>query len=175
MTPFSLRFVTLLGITSGFLWGTPSLITPPTAQAQPAYGSYIGVGLGVGQQNEQNDGLDVAGLVAGRYKFLEVPLSLRSQFFLDSNSIAFVPTISYDIPITWQLEPYLGAGVAFTTNDSIVGDKTSFVIQPGVDYVIPNSRVVLFGNAVIAIDAFEAGTRSGQSAVSVQTGLGYRF
>jgi hypothetical protein len=162
------------------LWGTLSLgmvlaITSQSAQAQPAYGSYIGVGVGVGQQNDTNDKLDLAGMITGRYKFLELPLSLRAQGLVDSDSIAFVPTISYDIPLSWQLEPYVGAGVVFTNEGSIIGDKTSFVIQPGVDYIVPNSRIVVFGNAIIAIDAYEGGAKDGDTAVSVQTGVGYRF
>jgi hypothetical protein len=145
------------------------------AQAQPAYGSYIGAAVGVGQRNEGNDNLDFTAVASGRYKLLELPLSLRSQIFVDAESLAWVPTVSYDFPLTWQLEPYLGAGVVFTSDGSIVGDKTSFVLQPGVDYAVPNSRMVIFGNAVIAIDAFDGGDRSGETAVSVQTGIGYRF
>ncbi|MFZ4665522.1 MAG: hypothetical protein ACOYME_03775 [Prochlorotrichaceae cyanobacterium] len=150
-------------------------LSPRSVQAQPAYGSYIGVAAGLGQRNEGNDDLDFSAIASGRYKLLELPISLRSQIFVDSNSLALVPTVSYDLPLTWQLEPYVGAGVAFSTEGSLVGDKTSFVVQPGVDYVIPNSRVVLFGNAVIAIDAFDGGERDGKTAVSVQTGIGYRF
>ncbi|MGA1264184.1 MAG: hypothetical protein ACO331_09815 [Prochlorothrix sp.] len=154
---------------------TLSALTPAPAQAQPAYGSYIGVGLAAGQKNSTSEGLDLAGVIAGRYKLLEFPISLRGQAIIDDQSIAFVPTVSYDFPLTWQLEPYVGAGVAFTNANSVVGDKTSFVIQPGVDYSIPNSRIVLFGNAMIAIDAYNAGEKEGDTAVSVQTGLGYRF
>jgi hypothetical protein len=152
----------------------PSLGGQP-AQAQPAYGSYIGVAAGIGQRNKDTTTLDFTAVAAGRYKFLELPLSLRTQIFVDAKSLAWVPTISYDIPLTWQVEPYIGAGVAFASSGSLVGDKTSFALQPGIDYAIPNSRVVIFGNAVIAIDAFNAGRRQGQTAVSVQTGLGYRF
>lgn len=163
-------------LAGALLLGTAlSAVNPAPAQAQPAYGSYIGVGLAVGQKNDAAEGLDLAGVIAGRYKLLEYPVSLRGQAIVDDKSIAFVPTISYDFPLTWQLEPYVGAGVAFTNENSVVGDKTSFVIQPGVDYSIPNSRIVLFGNAMIAIDAYDEGEKEGETAVSVQTGLGYRF
>lgn len=169
----------LTSVVSGLTLGTVLLssigFNPSSAQAQPAYGSYIGVAAGLGQRNEANDDLDFSAVAAGRYKFLELPVSLRSQIFVDGDSLALVPTVSYDLPFTWQLEPYVGAGVAFTTEGSLVGDKTSFVIQPGVDYMVPNSRVVLFGNAIIAIDAFDEGDRDGKTAVSVQTGIGYRF
>lgn len=145
------------------------------AVAQPAYGSYIGVGVGVGQQNEDGSGLDLAGVVAARYKLLELPVSIRAQAIFDSNSVGVVPAVSYDFPVSWQLEPYIGAGVSFTQKDSIIGDKTSFVLQPGVDYVIPNSRLVVFGNAIVAFDAYRDGDKNGKTAISVQTGLGWRF
>jgi len=156
-------------------WLLPSLIQSLPAQAQPAYGSYIGVGAAVGKENEVDDNLKLTGLISGRYRLLEFPVSVRGQAVVDGDSIAFVPTVSYDFPLTWQLEPYVGAGVLFTSGDSIVGDKTSFVLQPGIDYSIPNTRVVLFGNAMIAIDAYDDGPKEGDTAVSVQTGLGYRF
>ncbi|MGA1625703.1 MAG: hypothetical protein ACO4AJ_08780, partial [Prochlorothrix sp.] len=133
-------------LASALLLGTTlTAVTAPRAQAQPAYGSYVGVGLAVGQTNSSQEGLDLAGVVAGRYKLLELPVSLRAQGIVDANSIAFVPTVSYDFPLTWQLEPYVGAGVSFTNSNSVMGDKTAFVIQPGVDYSVPNSRIVLFG------------------------------
>lgn len=169
-------FLSLLsGVTLGTLWVTDLGLSVQPAQAQPAYGSYIGAAVGIGQRNEDNNNLDFTAVVAGRYKLLELPLSLRSQVFVDAESLAWVPTVSYDFPLTWQLEPYLGAGVVFTSDGSVVGDETSFVLQPGVDYTVPNSRMVIFGNAVIAIDAFDGGDRSGETAVSVQTGIGYRF
>jgi hypothetical protein len=169
-------FLSLLsGLTLGAVFATELGLRVEPAQAQPAYGSYIGAAVGIGQRNEANNNLDFTAVAAGRYKLLELPISLRSQVFVDAESLAWIPTVSYDLPLTWQLEPYIGAGVAFTSDGSIVGDKTSFVLQPGVDYAIPNSRMVLFGNAVIAIDAFDDGDRSGETAVSVQTGIGYRF
>jgi hypothetical protein len=154
--------------------GVAGLCAP--AQAQPAYGSYIGVGVGMGQQNDRSGGgLDLAGVISGRYKLLESPISIRAQALFDSNSVAVVPTVSYDIPVSWQLEPYIAAGISVTTKDSIIGDKTAFVLQPGLDYAIPNSRLVVFGNAMFAFDAYKGGKKDGSTAISVQTGLGWRF
>jgi hypothetical protein len=146
-----------------------------SAAAQPAYGSYIGGGLGVGYESDNDGQLDAAGVVSARYKFLKSPFSGRAQLFLDRDSLAIVPTFSYDIPVSWQLEPYIGAGVAFGTNGSIVGDGTSFVLQPGVDYAIPNTRWVVFGNALVAFDAYDGGKKDGDPAVSIQTGVGWQF
>lgn len=144
------------------------------ASAQAAYGSYVGVGATYGMNRDANgEGRQVGGVLTARYKLLEVPLSVRATALIGS-SPAIVPTVSYDVPITWQMDAYLGAGVAFANSDkpSPVGNKTSFALQPGIDYIIPNSNTVIFGNAIIAFDAYRNG---GGTAVSVQGGLGFRF
>ena len=149
-------------------------VTTQPALAQAAYGSYIGVGPSVSlTENLAGEGRQVGGVVAVRYKLLEVPFSLRTQAFIGANT-AVVPTVSYDIPLNWQADAYLGAGVVFAGGDtpSPLGNQISFALQPGIDYVLPNSNTVIFGNAVIAFDAYRNG---GGNAVSVQGGVGLRF
>jgi hypothetical protein len=143
--------------------------TAAPASAQAAYGSYIGAGPTIGF----TEGPQIGGVLAVRYKLLELPVSIRTQALIGSGT-AIVPTISYDVPINWQTDAYLGAGVAFASGDSPspVGDKTSFAIQPGVDYMVPNSNTVFFGNAIIAFDAYR---NKGGTAFSVQGGVGLRF
>jgi hypothetical protein len=138
------------------------------AQAQVAYGSYLGVGPAVGFA----DGAQVGGVIAARYKLLEVPVSFRAQAFIGSN-VALVPTVSYDYPINWQTDAYIGAGLVLAGGDtpSPVGNKIGFALQPGIDYVVPNSNTVIFGNAIIAFDA----VRDGGTAFSLQGGVGLRF
>jgi hypothetical protein len=157
--------VSLLG-TSAVLSMTVS--TPP-AQAQVAYGSYVGIGPTVGI----TDGIQLGGVLAVRYKLLEAPISFRAQALIGNNT-AVIPTVSYDVPINWQTDAYLGAGLVLAGggNSSPVGDKISFALQPGIDYVVPNSNTVLFGNAIIAFDAYRD---TGGTAVSVQGGVGLRF
>lgn len=139
-----------------------------TAYAQAAYGSYVGIGPAVGFA----DGAQLGGVVAFRYKLLEAPVSFRAQAFLGDN-IALVPTVSYDLPLNWQADGYLGAGLIFAGGDtpSPVGNKISFALQPGVDYAVPNSNTVLFGNAIIGFDAL----RDGGTTFSLQGGVGMRF
>lgn len=151
-----------------------ALVPHQTVQAQAAYGSYIGVGGSLGVSSDgSGDGQQIGGVIAVRYKFLEAPLSLRTQAFIGSGT-AVVPTISYDLPLTWQADAYLGAGMAFASGDSPspVGDKTSFVVQPGIDYAVPNGNTVLFTNAVLAFDAYKDG---GSTAIALQGGMGLRF
>ncbi|MBD2777322.1 hypothetical protein [Iningainema tapete] len=139
------------------------------AQAQVAYGSYVGIGPSVGLTDE----VQVGGVIAGRYKLLEVPISFRAQAFIGRN-VALVPSVSYDFPLNWQTDAYLGAGLVLAGGDtpSPVGNKISFALQPGIDYVIPNSNTVIFGNAIIAFDAYRD---SGGTAFSLQGGVGLRF
>lgn len=166
------RLHLLFGVSTITLCST--LATQPVS-AQAAYGSYIGIGPAVGiTENAAGEGRQVAGVIAVRYKLLEAPVSLRTQAFIGANT-AIVPTVSYDLPLNWQTDAYLGAGVVFAgggDTPSPVGDQFSFALQPGIDYVLPNSNTVIFGNAVIAFDAYRNG---GGNAVSVQGGVGLRF
>ncbi|MGB3691959.1 MAG: hypothetical protein WA865_14650 [Spirulinaceae cyanobacterium] len=175
-----LDLVKLTGFIGGSLATVAAILgfnsKPATAQA--AYGSYVGVGPTFGLTEASDgeggsEGRQVGGVIAVRYKLLEVPISLRTQALI-GEGVAVVPTVSYDIPINWQTDAYLGAGVSFANggDPSPVGDQTSFALQPGVDYVIPNSNTVVFGNAVIAFDAYRNG---GGTAISIQGGVGLRF
>jgi hypothetical protein len=154
-----------------------AVLNPGVAEAQVAYGSYVGAGVGVGltQASETGQGSGLQGVITGRYRFLELPISVRGQAFLFGGNFAFVPTVSYDIPLNWNTDVYLGAGAAFNGgggDPSIVGDKTAFVLQPGVDYLFPNSDLVAFGNAIFAFDAYQDGNNM---AISVQGGVGIQF
>lgn len=145
------------------------LMVAQPAAAQVAYGSYVGVGPTVGV----TDGAQIGGVVAVRYKLLKTPVSFRAQALV-GQSAAVVPTVSYDFPLNWQTDAYLGAGLVLAGGDdpSPVGNKISFALQPGVDYVVPNSNTVIFGNAIIAFDAYRNG---GGTALSLQGGVGLRF
>ncbi|MDJ0800703.1 MAG: hypothetical protein QNJ51_28500 [Calothrix sp. MO_167.B12] len=139
------------------------------ASAQVAYGSYVGIGPTVGITEDSQ----VGGVIAARYKLLKTPVSFRAQALIGKNT-AVVPTVSYDVPLNWQTDAYLGAGVVLAGGNtaSPVGNKVSFALQPGVDYVVPNSNTVIFGNAIIAFDAYR---NSSSTAVSIQGGVGLRF
>jgi hypothetical protein len=139
------------------------------AQAQIAYGSYVGVGTTAGLTH----GGQIGGVIAFRYKLLKAPVSFRAQALV-GQSTAFVPTVSYDYPINWQTDAYMGAGLVFAGGDtrSPVGNKIGFALQPGVDYILPNSNTVIFGNAIIGFDTYHNGDGT---AFSLQGGVGLRF
>jgi hypothetical protein len=151
------------------------LLATPRASAQAAYGSYVGIGGSLGfTDGAAGESSSSGGVVAVRYRLLELPISLRAQVLID-DTIAVVPTVSYDIPLNWRTDAYIGAGVAFQDGDedtSPIGNQTSFVIQPGIDYSFPYSNFVVFGNAIIAFDAYREG---GGTAASLQGGVGLRF
>lgn len=154
-----------------------SVLNPAPAKAQVAYGSYVGIGAGIPLTSESETGRSggFQAVISGRYRFLEAPVSLRAQAYLFGGTFAVVPTVSYDVPLNWNMDAYVGAGVSFPgggDDPSVVGNKTAFVIQPGVDYMFPNSNLVAFGNAIFAFDAYRNG---GNMAVSVTGGVGIQF
>lgn len=170
------RIGAIVSIVSTSIVSIGSLNPAPVA-AQAAYGSYVGIGgsLGLtegvdnaGQAEDRQNGI----VVAARYKLLRVPISLRAQGIFSPDGAAVVPTVSYDIPLTWQADLYVGAGGSFVSGNTPVGDRSSFAIQPGIDYSVPNSRLVVFGNAIFSFDAYE---NDSKTAVSLQGGLGLRF
>lgn len=152
---------------AGCMLGLTQFAQP--ASAQVAYGSYVGIGPAVGL----SDGVQVGGVIAARYKLLETPISFRAQAFV-GHSVAVVPTVSYDIPLNWQTDAYIGAGLVLAggSDPSPVGNKISFALQPGIDYVVPGGNTVIFGNAIIAFDAYRD---NGGTALSLQGGVGLRF
>lgn len=161
-----------LGLASGVAAIALQMAVVSPVKAQAAYGSYIGIGPAIGLTEGGGEGRKISGVVTGRYKFLEAPISLRGQVFIGSG-VALVPTVSYDIPINWQTDAYIGLGAAIpVSGNTPVGNKTGFAIQPGVDYALPNSNMVIFGNAVISFDAYKD---THGTAASLQGGVGLRF
>lgn len=152
---------------------------PLPAAAQAAYGSYVGIGGSFGLTSGDSafgEDSSSGAVIAARYKLLRAPVSIRAQALI-SDRTAIVPTVSYDIPLNWQTDVYIGAGASLMLDGdqgdtSPVGNQSSFVLQPGIDHTLPNSNLVLFGNAIFAFDGYQAG---GNAAVSIQGGVGLRF
>ncbi|MGD1856762.1 MAG: hypothetical protein ACFB2W_21210 [Leptolyngbyaceae cyanobacterium] len=171
----SLLKIARLGVAAAAAAALVTLLDIRPVQAQAAYGSYVGAGGSLGLSEDDNGDGDGLGLViSGRYKFLVLPISVRAQAFLLNGDLALVPTVSYDFPVSFQTDVYLGAGISLPTGNapSPVGDQTAFVLQPGVDFAVPGSNLVVFGNAIFAFDAFEDG---GGTAAAVQAGVGWNF
>ena len=160
-------FKRLIGVAAGLAGGAAIvLLSQAPAKAQAAYGSYIGIGGGFGL----GDNSDLSLAINGRYNILELPISVRGAAFIGDGS-AFVPTVSYDYPLNFNTEVYVGLGASFASEGSIVGDNSAFVIQPGIDYTKTDSNLVIFGNAIFAI----GGEDGGGTATAVQSGVGIQF
>ncbi|MBM0743862.1 hypothetical protein JOY44_19935 [Phormidium sp. CLA17] len=173
VTRWKNQFAAIGGVilAAGFFVSTQSPV-----QAQAAYGSYIGAGAAFGVTNGgggPSEDYNTSGSFAVRYKFLRAPISLRTQVLVGGNGVAVVPTVSYDIPINWQGDAYIAAGASIVRGDNTpIGNKNSFVIQPGVDYSLPNTSLMLYTNAIVAFDGYKS---SNGTAVSIQAGAGLRF
>ncbi len=133
-------------------------------------GSYIGAGISA-QTLATNPSVIGANL-AGRYKFDDVPLSVRSSVLFGNGGTSIVPTVSYDLPVGDRTNLYLGAGAAFKVggNNSLTGDQTAFALQPGVEVSL-NKRILLYSNAVIPFNA----QSNGSAGTSLQAGVGVQF
>lgn len=161
----------------GALAGVAGILTAAPANAQAAYGSYVGIGAAFGLSEEagtgRGDGFDF--VLTGRYRFLRMPISIRATAYIFDN-FTLVPTVSYDYPLSWNTDIYLGAGISFPFGDdenpSPVGNQTAFVLQPGIDYMFPSSNLSLFGSAIFAFNAYRDG---GNMGIAVQGGVGYQF
>ncbi len=142
----------------------------PAAAEEFTPGSYLGAGVALGS----NNGTIVGGNVAGRYKFDTAPISLRTSVLFGNGGTSVVPTISYDVPVGDRANVYLGAGGSFVTNNnsSLTGDRSAFAIQPGVEVSL-SKNILLYGNAVIALDSYSG--ISNRAATAVQGGIGFQF
>ena len=133
-------------------------------------GSYIGAGIST-QVLATN--LSVIGAnIAGRYKFDDVPVSVRSSVLFSNGGTSVVPTVSYDVPLGDRANVYLGAGASVKVggDSSLTGNQTAFALQPGVEVSLSKS-LLLYGNAVIPFN----GQTDGSAGTSLQAGVGFQF
>ncbi len=132
--------------------------------------SYVGAGLSL--QSLATNSSVVGANLAGRYKFDDVPISMRSSILFGNGGTSVVPTISYDLPIGDRTNVYLGAGASFKVggDNSLTGDQTAFALQPGIEVSL-NKRLLLYSNAVIPFN----GQTNGSAGTSLQAGVGFQF
>lgn len=154
---------------------TPILLIANPASANPGMdGSYLGVGLSIGVTEAAGNNSEFGGTVQGRLAIPNVPLSLRGAVLFGGETVALTPAITYDIGIANNTNLYVGAGYSFIANEgnnTQLGNDSAPMLLAGVESAV-NSNVVLFGDAKLALDAYE---NSSSSALSFQVGVGYRF
>jgi hypothetical protein len=158
--------VTLLGAVAPARaneFGTASDLTP---------GSYLGAGASL-TTDKGNPTDNLGANIAARYKFEDAPVSLRTSVLFGNGGTTIVPTISYDLPVGDRTNLFVGAGGSFVIDDNstLLGNRSAYVVQPGVEVSL-NENVLLYSNAIVAIDSFESG--AGTTA-SFQGGVGFQF
>ena len=141
-----------------------------SAQVVKQPGSYLGAGVSL--QSFATSPSVVGANIAGRYKFDDVPVSIRSSVLFGNGGTSIVPTVSFDLPVGDRANVYLGAGASFKVggNSSMTGDQTAFALQPGLEVSLTD-RVLLYSNAVIPFN----GQSNGSAGTSLQAGVGMQF
>ena len=162
----------------------PALLPAGKASAQSAIqptgtnASYLGGGISAGVTNGGSDRYDddsqFGGNVQGRFAIPNTPISARGALLFGGDTVAVMPMISYDVPVTNNANVYLGAGYSFVGDNgesTPLGNKDAVVLTGGVESQVTD-KIVVFGDAKLGIDAYED---SSNPAVSLQAGAAYRF
>ena len=133
-------------------------------------GSYVGAGISA--QTLATNSSVIGANIAGRYKFDDAPVSVRSSVLFSNGGTSIVPTVSYDVPLGDRTNVYLGAGASVKVggDSSLTGNQTAFALQPGVEVSL-NKNLLLYGNAVIPFN----GQTDGSAGTSLQAGVGFQF
>ncbi len=152
------------------------LASAQTVPARGMNGNYVGVGVAAGVTNggKQNDAALFGGNVQGRFAVPNSPVSVRGAVLYGGDSTAIMPMLTYDAPIAKNTNVYVGGGYSFVTDDgraSQLGNQNAPVVTVGAESQIAQ-HTVLYGDAKLGIGAYK---NSDGDAVSLQTGIGYRF
>jgi hypothetical protein len=139
-------------------------------------GSYLGAGVSAGVTNggRQNDAALLGGNIQGRYAVPNAPVSVRGSVLFGGDSTAAMPMLTYDAPIAKNTNVYIGGGYSFQTEEgqaSQLGNQNAPVVTLGAESEVAKN-VVVYGDAKWGIDAYQG---SDADAVSLQTGVGFRF
>ncbi len=151
-------------------------IQSQSIQEKGMTGSYVGAGVSAGVTNggQNNDAATFGGNVQGRYAIPKSQVSVRGAALFGGDSTAIMPMLTLDAPIAKNTNVYLGGGYSFQTNEghaSQLGNKNAPVVTLGAESEVARN-VVVYGDAKWGIDAYK---NSSADAVSLQTGVGYRF
>jgi hypothetical protein len=156
----------------------PAILFAGQASARPITfsDSYIGVGASAGVTNGGQDGdaANFGGNFQGRLAIPNVPVSVRGAVLFGGENTAVMPMLSYDLPVSSNVNLYAGAGYSFVNQEgepSPLGNKNAPVVTLGAEAGIGRS-VVVYGDAKLGVDAYR---NSSADALSFQAGVGYRF
>ena len=162
----------------------PVLLQVGEAYAQSAIqptgtnASYLGGGISAGVTNggsaRYDEDSQFGGNVQGRFAIPNTPVSARGALLFGGDTVAIIPSISYDVPVNNNTNVYFGAGYSFVGDEgksTPLGNKDAVVLSTGVESQL-NNNIVVFGDAKLGIDAYKD---SSAAAASIQAGAAYRF
>ncbi|MGP1373491.1 MAG: hypothetical protein ACTS3T_11740 [Almyronema sp.] len=135
------------------------------AQTAPTDYNYVGIGAAIGDLGDSDVGLGVNSKITLGDQFSARPAVHSDLDFDDDGTTRFMLPVTYDFNAPDQegrLFPYVGGGVAFTTDD----DEFGGLVTAGADYRI-TERVVANGSVNWTIND--------DSDVNGFVGLGYTF
>jgi hypothetical protein len=119
-------------------------------------------------------GLPSAQHYQGRLDLDNSDLSVRGSLYLNEQSSAIVPSVTYDMPVAPGTNVYAGAGYAVITPNSgttPLGDRNGLVLSAGAESeVLPG--MVVYGNAQMGVGT---DSQTGNSPLRWQVGVGRRF
>lgn len=154
----------------------PTTATTQEAATRGMNGSYLGAGASAGVTNggRDNDAALFGGNIQGRYAIPNAPVSVRGSVLFGGDSTAAMPLLTYDAPIAKNTNVYIGGGYSFQTDEgqaSQLGNQNAPVLTLGAESEVAKN-IIVYGDAKWGIDAYKA---SDADAVSLQTGVGFRF
>jgi hypothetical protein len=186
----------LLSITTSMVTLGLSISHPAMAEPTGLSGSYAGATLSLDQLmslqgmqdtlsnalqpgNNPHPGAAALGLPAaqhyqGRLDLDNSDLSVRGSLYVDGQSSAIVPSVTYDLPVNAGTNVYAGAGYAVISPDAVatpLGDRSGLVLSAGAESeVLPG--MVVYGNAQMGVGT---DSQTGNSPLRWQVGVGRRF
>lgn len=156
----------------------PMFLPVKEASAKPTgtNASYLGAGISAGVTNggQTGDAATFGGNIQGRLPIPNTPVSARGAILFSDETIAIMPMVSYDVPVTNNANVYLGAGYSFVGENgkpTPLGNKDAVVLTTGVEAEV-SRNILVYSDAKLGINAYE---NSPASAVSFQVGAAYRF
>ncbi|BAZ42956.1 hypothetical protein NIES4101_89270 [Calothrix sp. NIES-4101] len=164
--------------TLSILAAAPIFMSAGKASAAPkgTDASYIGIGASAGLTNggQTGDAATFGGNMVGRAKVGRTPFSVRGQINFSDETSAIIPHATVDIPVGNSTNVYVGGGYQFVEKDgkpTPSGNKDGVAVVAGVESEVAKNFLV-YSNATVGVNAYK---NSPASAVSINSGIGYRF
>ncbi|HEY9737168.1 MAG TPA: hypothetical protein V6D06_12830 [Trichocoleus sp.] len=107
----------------------------------------------------------------GRMDLPDSNLSVRGSVYVNGESSAVLPTLSYDMSVSQGTNVYAGAGVALVNGSTPIGDRNGLVLNAGAETEVVQG-LVLFGDAKMGVNTVSA---RGNSPMRLQVGVGRRW